>query len=1667
MPRLPRRAGAIVFALALSISFGVAVSGWTGITTRLTNVSDWAGRITDSARAVPKPVLEAAGAAQQQLATIDTDRDDYRPGDTAIIAGTGWAPYEPVTLQVEHADGTPDGGSGHEAWTVNADGGGNVSSSWYVDPDDSVGSVFQLTAVGGTSGFTASATFTDQSAATLEQCRNGAAATPNNCLALGGNVGWVNGNAGNSNSHYIEGYSIPYRTIMTSLPVGTELQLDLGYDIRNSGKNAIDFLTHYQRLESHAGFGHPAETVNPVSGVSGIGAPTTTFAIPAPNDAGSPAPGQPVTRFNSLPAAERLMTLFGGTITGVSYVSQGSLTANQSETVIRVKFIPSSGTAVLAWGGHVARCADWGTDANGVCNSAAGIDGSPYHMRLKDWACVNAQDCANLPNDTRPGNLGNQDRSLSAAAVFPTGTIIIKKVVTAGDTATNFNFSTVIDTPADGLPPATNYQLVNNQTRTFTDVLANVGSGAATTLAHSAAEGTLPFGFVFDHVTCDDGDSIENDGTRSATIKLSANETVTCTFFNHEDFNVTHGKIIVDKVTDPSGDTTQFTFTPTGWNSGATFPLADATTPKESEFLLPGTYSVAETVPAGWELTSATCSDGSPVTAISVQAGETVTCTFNNRGRGHIVVDKVTNPSGASQVFSFDASGGSYADFTLTDAQTPNDQSLAPGSYSVVEGAVGGWTLTNLVCNDPSGNSTTDVASGTASINLAVGETVTCIFTNTKPDARIRVSPLTATNEVNSPHTITATVEQNSGSGFVPAPDGTTVNFSLLNNAAGAAFVGSVSSCTTTGGTCSVSINTSTPGGVDIRATTTVTVLGVSLTRTTGDGLSGDSADAHKTYVDATIAVTPLTATNAVNQAHLITATVQQNTGSGFVAAPNGTLVTFSLPTNTAGATFVGNVSTCTTTGGTCSVSINTSTPGLVVIHATTTFSVGGVSLTRSTGSGGLNGADGQKTYVDAQIDLTPLTATNNINEPHTITATVQQNPGTGWITAPDGTTVNFSLLNNTAGAVFVGNVSTCTTVGGSCAVQINSSTAGGVDIHATTTFSVGGVSLTRSTGTGGLNSANAHKDYVSGRIIIDKVTYPAGSSQLFTFAPGGYGSQFQLADATAPNNSGQLAPGSYSVVESVQPGWDLTSLTCSDPNNNSSGDVGTRTATISLQAGETVTCTFRNTQRGHIIVDKITYPSGDPQSFNFDASGGAYADFALTDAAAPNDQTLVPGTYGVAETVPTGWDQTGASCSDGSPVNAIVLSAGETVTCTFRNTKRGTITIDKVTNPSGSTQSFNFTPSANLGVPFALTDAASPFFSGLVVPGTYGVAEQGVNGWDLVSATCSDGSPVTAISLQAGENIVCTFVNRQRGKAQVVKTVNGQPPSGTQAFTFQLRQGASTTETGTVLEALVADASNATLNFTTQLVPGNTYQLCEIVMPAWQTSLGTFVPSSFMPPDGVAANPNVDNSIVCGNFTVTPGETKVFTIDNTPPPGGRALTIGFWKNWATCSGGNQKGMLDVALGVASATTTNPPGGLVVSAQNPGSGWPNYAATWSLVLKGNPASTVDNILAAGDCAKAVALLDKRAITSGKKMASDPLFNMTAQLIAAEANRFMSAGISGTTIMNIDRAVLLNGKYGFNGNTYSPKLTAADSSLANCLATQLDNYNNNRPVNSCP
>ena len=95
-----------------------------------------------------------------RIAVVSTDKYDYRPGETAIITGAGFRNGEAVHIHVVHSTGRNDG-NGHEPFETLADTSGRIGVGWFVDPDDSLGSIFRLTATGSESGLIATTTFTD------------------------------------------------------------------------------------------------------------------------------------------------------------------------------------------------------------------------------------------------------------------------------------------------------------------------------------------------------------------------------------------------------------------------------------------------------------------------------------------------------------------------------------------------------------------------------------------------------------------------------------------------------------------------------------------------------------------------------------------------------------------------------------------------------------------------------------------------------------------------------------------------------------------------------------------------------------------------------------------------------------------------------------------------------------------------------------------------------------------------------------------------------------------------------------------------------------------------------------------------------------------------------------------------------------------------------------------------------------------------------------------------------------------------------------------------------------------------------------------------------------------------------------------------------------------
>jgi 6-phosphogluconolactonase (cycloisomerase 2 family) len=88
--------------------------------------------------------------------------------------------------------------------------------------------------------------------------------------------------------------------------------------------------------------------------------------------------------------------------------------------------------------------------------------------------------------------------------------------------------------------------------------------------------------------------------------------------------------------------------------------------------------------------------------------------------------------------------------------------------------------------------------------------------------------------------------------------------------------------------------------------------------------------------------------------------------------------------------------------------------------------------------------------------------------------------------------------------------------------------------------------------------------------IVVKKQTIPEGDPAVFTFTGDVAGvigdGEFLLLNPT---------PGTYTSTEVVPSGWSLFKCKCDD--TDSTGDMGTATATVELSAGEAVTCVFTN----------------------------------------------------------------------------------------------------------------------------------------------------------------------------------------------------------------------------------------------------------------------------------------------------------------------------------------------------------------------------------------------------------------------------------------------------------------------------------------------------------
>ena len=173
------------------------------------------------------------------------------------------------------------------------------------------------------------------------------------------------------------------------------------------------------------------------------------------------------------------------------------------------------------------------------------------------------------------------------------------------------------------------------------------------------------------------------------------------------------------------------------------------------------------------------------------------------------------------------------------------------------------------------------------------------------------------------------------------------------------------------------------------------------------------------------------------------------------------------------------------------------------------------------------------------------------------------------------------------------------------------------------------------------------------GTVVINKVAVGGNGTFNYTGTGAGIDSAFSI---TTSGGSGSktfatdVELGIKTVTEQVPAGWIFKSLTCSDPDNGSS--VSGPTATIDVDAGETITCTYTNElQAPALSITKVATEE------SFDAVG----DVIHYTIVATNTGNVTLTTVTVTDP-----QVTGLVCT---PANGSSLAPGAAMTCTATHT--------------------------------------------------------------------------------------------------------------------------------------------------------------------------------------------------------------------------------------------------------------------------------------------------------------------------------------------------------------------------------------------------------------
>jgi hypothetical protein len=199
--------------------------------------------------------------------------------------------------------------------------------------------------------------------------------------------------------------------------------------------------------------------------------------------------------------------------------------------------------------------------------------------------------------------------------------------------------------------------------------------------------------------------------------------------------------------------------------------------------------------------------------------------------------------------------------------------------------------------------------------------------------------------------------------------------------------------------------------------------------------------------------------------------------------------------------------------------------------------------------------------------------------------------------------------------------------------------------------------------------------NYKKPKITVIKKLVPATDSGRFDLKIDG--NTVKAAAGDGGTGSAYVSPGAHQVTETGANGTSLADYTASIDCKTTSSSRTYGPGWVHVKSGDEVVCTITNTRHGKVEIVKQTDPhETGGTAFGFTGFAGA---FSLADGQMKTITHVLPRTdpYDVTESTAAGYRLKSVTCDDNDSTGttatrtaSIRVAAGETVRCTFVNTK-------------------------------------------------------------------------------------------------------------------------------------------------------------------------------------------------------------------------------------------------------------------------------------------------------------------------------------------------------------------------------------------------------------